>query len=271
MAARSSMAWLIRELRRKVNDEGPAALDGDEYYAGDSVKFTCTYRDLSGTATDPSSPTVTIWDPEGTKKVDGETPTSTGVTGEYEYIYRIPAAGPEGVWRLEFAGAVGEHISQQSREFEVFITKRIWTDDELQKYLDMHRVHVRRELLMKDADETIYWSKLGMFEDDVSLWDSDSASATQIPLSSYAANLVDGAFTFAEGQDDDYYLDGKSYNLHGAIAECMEQLALDPNKAREWRRGGVSYTHYDLMEMAKYHRSLAGARGTTIVRTYRKG
>jgi len=267
MAARSSMAWLIRELRRKVNDEGPAVLDDDEYYAGDSIKVTCTYRDLSGTATDPSSPTVTIWDSEGTKKVDGETPTSTGVTGEYEYIYRIPDTGPEGVWRLEFAGTVGEYISEQSKEFEVFITKRIWTDDELQGYLDTYRVHVRRELLIED--KKVYYSKFGMFEDDVTLWNSDSADASEIPSDSYTANLVDGVFTFAQEQDTDLYLDGRSYNLHGAIAECLEQLAMDPNKSREWSRGGVRYSQYDLMEMAKYHRSLAGARGTMIVRTYR--
>ena len=54
------------------------------------------------------------------------------------------------------------------------------------------------------------------------------------------------------------------------MAECLEQLAMDPDKAREWSRGGVKYTHYDLMEMAKYHRSLAGVRGATIVKTYRK-
>ena len=70
-------------------------------------------------------------------------------------------------------------------------------------------------------------------------------------------------------QDSDHYLDGRSYNLHGAIAECLEQLAMDQNKARQWSRGAVRYNHYDLMEMARHHRSLAGARGTTIVRTYR--
>jgi hypothetical protein len=48
----------------------------------------------------------------------------------------------------------------------------------------------------------------------------------------------------------------------------MEQLAMDQDKAREWSRGGVRYSHYDLMEMAKYHRSLVGTRGTTIVKRY---
>ena len=115
----------------------------------------------------------------------------------------------------------------------------IWTDDQLQNFLDMHRVHVRRELLMKDVDETLYYSKFGMFEDDIALWDSHSGNATEAPVSSYTANLIDGVFTFAEDQDADYYLDGKSYNLHATMAECLEQLAMDPDKAREWSRGGV--------------------------------
>lgn len=145
----------------------------------------------------------------------------------------------------------------------------IWTDDQLQDFLDMHRVHVRREFLMKDVDEKVYYSRFGMFEDDVALWDSDSANATEVPSSNYTANLVDGVFTFTDAQGQSYYLDGKSYNLHGAIAECLEQLAMDQNKARQWSRGAVRYNHYDLMEMARYHKSLAGAKGTTIVRAYR--
>ena len=65
-----------------------------------------------------------------------------------------------------------------------------------------------------------------------------------------------------------YYLDAKSYNIHGAIAECLEQLAMDPLKAKSWNRGSVSFTHYDLLEMAKYHRSQMGIRSTGILRTY---
>jgi hypothetical protein len=145
----------------------------------------------------------------------------------------------------------------------------IWTDNQLQNYLDMHRLYVRREFLIRDVDGTIYLSKHGMLEDDVVLLDSCSANATEIPSSNYTANLVDGAFSFTEEQDNAYYLDAKSYNIHGAIAECMEQLAMDPNKAQAWERGGVKYTHYDYMEMAKYHRNFAELRSKTVVKTYR--
>ena len=134
----------------------------------------------------------------------------------------------------------------------------------------MDRFHARRELLMKDVDQKVYYSKFGMLEDDVTLWDSDSGNAAEVSSSSYAANLVDGVFVFTQDQNNDHYLDGKSYNLHGAIAECLEQLAMDPNKAREWERGSVKYSHYDYMEMAKYHRNLAGPGSTMVVKTYRK-
>ena len=149
------------------------------------------------------------------------------------------------------------------------VDESVWTDDELQSYLDMHRVHVRREFLAKDVDEKVYYSRFGMFEDNFILWDGKFAGATEVSSSSYTANLVDGTFVFSISQNGNYYLDGESYNIHGAIAECLEELAMDPNKSREWSRGGVKYKHYDYMEMARYHRNLAGARAATMVKTYR--
>jgi len=150
----------------------------------------------------------------------------------------------------------------------------IWTDDELQNYLDMHRIHIVREPLAYDLNKQVYYSTFGMLEADVSLWDSKQSNSNEIPNSNYTVNLVDGTFMFSDplswGQGDRYYLDAKSYNIHDAIAECLEQLAMDQNRAKAWGRGSVVYTHYDLMEMAKYHRNLVGSRNTGIVRTYVK-
>jgi len=146
----------------------------------------------------------------------------------------------------------------------------IWTDDELQNYLDMHRVHVVREPLAYDSNEQVYYSIFGMLEADASLWDSRQSNSNEIPNSNYTANLVDGTFRFVNGQGGIYYLDAKSYNIHGAVAECLEQLAMDQNRAKVWSRGSVVYTHYDLMDMARYHRNLIGSRSTAVVRTYNK-
>jgi len=147
----------------------------------------------------------------------------------------------------------------------------IWTDDELQNYLDIHRIHIVREPLTYDPNGQIYYSAFGMLEADASLWDSNLSCASEILSSDYTSNLVDGTFKFANSKIDRYYLDAKSYNIHGIIAECLEQLAMDQNRAKSWSRGSVTYTHYDLMEMARYHRNLAGSKSTSVVRTYVKG
>jgi hypothetical protein len=153
----------------------------------------------------------------------------------------------------------------------------IWTDAQLQDYLDMHRTHLMREKLTKGVDDKIYHSSCGLLEGDPDTWDDDAeiikmwnssgSGATAVTPDTF--NLIDGTFGFTADQDEVYYLDAISYDFHGAIAECLEQLASDPGKAKQWTRGGVSYTHYDLMEMAKYHRSFSGLRVITVRRTYR--
>lgn len=160
----------------------------------------------------------------------------------------------------------------------------VWTDDELQFYLDMHKTRIRRELLQNDVDQKKFFSAFGLLEGTYNLdtdtdaaWDDDSTIIQLLGDSGSAAtsytpdewNLTEAVFIFDEDQNRSMYLDAISYNLEGAIAECMEQLAMDPVKARSWARGGVSYTHYDLNELAKYHRSLTGIRSTKLVKTYR--
>jgi len=160
----------------------------------------------------------------------------------------------------------------------------VWTDNELQKILDRNRVHIRRELLQEDVDEERFFSRFSNLEgtyaysteanaewddnaDIIKIWDSDSGDATAIVPDNW--NLVDGTFTFDSEQDDACYLDAISYNLNGAAAECFEQLAADRTRAHQWARGGASHTVTSFLELAKYFRSLAGLRSTTVVRTYR--
>ncbi len=148
------------------------------------------------------------------------------------------------------------------------IESLVWTDDDLQNYLDMHCIHLIREPLLCDPEYKLYYSNFGMLEADVSLWDSKLAGANEIPNTSYTSNLVEGTFRFANSQSRRYYMDAKSYNIHGAIAECMEQLAMDQNRAKAWNRGSVEFTHYDLMEISRYHRQLCGIQNTKMVRSY---
>lgn len=148
------------------------------------------------------------------------------------------------------------------------VESSIWTDDDLQNYLDMYCIHLIREPLRCDPDHKVYYSDFGMLEADVSLWDSELTGANEIPNTSYIPNLIEGTFRFTNSQSKKYYMDGKSYNIHGAIAECMEQLAMDQNRAKRWNRGSVEFTHYDLLEISRYHRQLSGLQNTRMIRTY---
>ncbi|MBD3181049.1 hypothetical protein GF312_02085 [Candidatus Poribacteria bacterium] len=268
MATRQSMAWLIKHLRGKVHDDNPMALTDGQHYMGDTIRLTCTYTDLSGNADNPYMPEVTVWDTHGSKRMDSAIPIYTGEVGEYHYNYRIPPEGPEGVWRAEFTGTVSGSIRQYPVEFTVIESNRVWSDAELQNILDMHRIHIIRERLNHGADGETYYSRYSMLEDNVKIWDGRHTSSTEISSDKYTVNLIDGAFTLPNTSWEEYYLDAVSYNIHGAVAECMEQLAMDPNKAKSWDRGSVKYTHYDYLEMARHHRGLSGIRSTAIRRTY---
>ncbi len=47
------------------------------------------------------------------------------------------------------------------------------------------------------------------------------------------------------------------HTTHGVISVCMEELAMKPKKARRWENNGISYTHYDYLEMVKHQNSIA--------------
>lgn len=265
MSARASMQWLIRLLRLKVNDERANVLEPNQYYANDSIQLNCDYKGIDGTPVEPEHAEVTIWNPMGTEVLN-DVAIDSGIPGRRCYVYRIPETGPQGVWRAEFTGTIVDQVNAYSIDFEVVISNRIWSDDELQNFLDMHRIHIQRELLIEDPDKKTYRSRYGMFEDDIKIWNDPWGNAVEATPDN--SNLVDGVFTFLTEQPGNYYLDGKSYDIHASIAECMEQLAMNPDKARSWERGSVKYTQYDYMEMAKYHRSLAGTRSVKISRSY---
>ena len=160
----------------------------------------------------------------------------------------------------------------------------VWTDAELQQVADYHRIHIRREFLEYDVDQQSYFSKFGNLEGTyitdqeanavwdndatiIKMWDSNSSSATAITPIYW--NLADGSFGFTSDQDDEYYLDAKSYDLHGAAAELFEELSADSSRAYRWVRGSVSHTAESFLDLAKYHRSLSGPQSLEVRRTYR--
>lgn len=156
-------------------------------------------------------------------------------------------------------------------------TTSTWSDDELQDYLDMHRQYISREELGCDPDDQTYqssytllegdastWSGTGDPTDAINIWDSADEDGTAYTPDDF--NLKSGTFIFDEEQDElTYYLDAYTYDLEAAIAECLEQLAMDQNKAQQWSRGSVSWKPYDLMKMAEYHRGYSGASKARLI------
>lgn len=160
------------------------------------------------------------------------------------------------------------------------VDSAVWDDEEVQVFLDQHRMRIRRSLLTSEPDEMQYHSKYALLEGDadtwsgsgsetdvINIWDSRSSDATDATPDSW--NLVDGTFAFTSDQDDTYYLDAWSYNIYRAIADMMLQLAGDRSKAHVWIRGGVSHTVTDFFTLSKEWRSLGGPKSTVIKKTYR--
>jgi len=273
--ARITMNHIIKHLRLKLNDATPLPLADDEYYFGDTIKLGNTYNDLDDVATDPTSPTVTITDPNGTVVVDDATPTQSA-TGVYFYLFAPTAI--EGYWEVVFGGSVDGEATQWPDRFRVYLTERFtWTDDELQVFLDLHRERINRKKLDVDPDSQVFearhtmlegsvvtWSGTGDPEEKINIWDRSGRDATFKTPTSF--NLTSGTFRFDSEQTlQPYYLDAYSYNVNGAIAEAYEQLASDTARATSWSRGSVSYTYDSFLDMAKRFRATSGPQKGRLV------
>ncbi len=268
MASRAAMGWIIRELRRKVLDVGPEDLDDDVVYPGDSIRLNAEFYNLASTLVTPTTPRVKIWNSEDTVVVTSATTTNTG-TGLERYDYQLATDAFSGVWRAQFEGSVSSLISRQTKEFEVRRTQRIWTNDELEDYLDRHRVFVggneAREKLTFNVGKTRYASQFDTFE-WVTLYSGDTTTGTVTPDSS---NLVAGEFTFTSSQSIEIFLEGHSYNILLAAAECLEELAADPSRPYQWSRGGVTQRSQDPMKLAQSYRNLgSGMQSMQFIKTY---
>lgn len=265
--ARQTMTWLIKELRRKVYDIYPQELDSNSYYMGNVIRLECAFSDFSGNvATVGGSARVDIWDANNVQRVTGALATWAGTTGKYYYDYQTPVSGVEGIWRFQYTATQTGNILRHAQEFVLRRIQRIWSDDELQNYLDRHRVWVEREQLAHSVDMKRYFSSYRNF-DEVTLYLDSYSSYTTVPME---ANLVDGSFVFSTAQAGYLYLSGWSYNIYLAAAECLEELAGDPSRAFSWSRGGVTQQTHKPLELAQYYRQFALANSRSQTRLLNK-
>lgn len=150
-------------------------------------------------------------------------------------------------------------------------TAPTWSDIELQDALDVRRVNVDLDILAQvpsyPAGVLSYLTfehPLSNFEDDAALY-----NATYTALTPATEDLINGRWTFATEPSYPVYLTAKSYDLHAAAADVLEQWAalvkLDFDFS-EGRTGGQfkrEQKHKMLLESAAAHR--AQQRVTTAV------
>jgi len=267
MAVRSTMFDIIKDLRHKVFDYLAEELDDDEHHPGDTAQFTIYFRDYAGTLTDPATSSAQIIDSDNNTRVAAGTLTQTA-TGTYVYYYTVPATAMQGDWKMVAEGDVGGYASINAELFKVRARHYIWTDEELQRVLDRNRKRIVREQMSHNATYLIYMSAFNNLE-EAQIYDSSSDSATLISSSTYTANLDIGEFTFTSAQDlMSYYMDGISYDLYSSACELLRELRVDPSRAKQWSRGSVSHTGYDLTEIIKDYMRQSG-EGISVGRVRR--
>ena len=86
---------------------------------GDSITLTATYTNGLGEPVTPTTPRITILDPLGATEISLATPTATGTTGEYTYVFPVPPDGELGGWTARWTGTVNAVAVQNDETFTV--------------------------------------------------------------------------------------------------------------------------------------------------------
>lgn len=135
----------------------------------------------------------------------------------------------------------------------------IWTDNEIQEWLDAHRLDVTMlpltavwSLVGGVAVALDYYATDGHWADDALLYDSSGAA-----LTAESADLLVGRWTFA-AHTQQVYLTGKSYDPYAAAADALEAMAAQVALAYDFSADGASF-----------HRSQQGEALLRLARQYR--
>jgi hypothetical protein len=148
----------------------------------------------------------------------------------------------------------------------------VWTDEELQEWLDAHRDEVIEEPLayawQTVAGESVvlaYVASCGNWESDAALTDANGDT-----LTADRENLVVGQWTFDEHQQPPVYLTGRSYDVYAAAADALEARAAQFALAYDFTADGASYHRSQqaqaLLALAKQYRRRSRPRVARMVR-----
>jgi len=268
--ARSALTPIIAELRRKVYDFLPDTFEASVHMVGDAVRLAYQFRDMASVAaTLAGTGVLKVYSPQEVLMLSNGAMTVSSAKGKRYYDWQSSNAMSQGIWRAEFYGTVGSVRRYGYQQFEIRKSQYLWTADELQIALDRNRIFTGevRERLSHSPDYKRYWSDAGNYE-WATLYNTDDSTGTS--LTPTTENLVAGEWTFDTAQEKELYVEGHFFNIYGAAAELLEELAADPNRAASWTRGAVSQQGTDLLTLATYYRRMAhGGRTVQQVRIYR--
>ena len=268
--ARSTLNSIIAEVRRKVFDFLPDTFGASVHMVGDAIRLGFQFRDMASVAaTLAGTAVVKVYSPQEITMLSNGVMTVSSATGFRYYDYQSSNAMSQGIWRAEFIGSVGSVRRHGFQQFEIMKSQYIWTPDEIQTVLDRHRIFTgeTREKLSRSVDYKRYWSESQNYE-WANLFNTGDSVGTGVTPDT--ANLVAGEWTFTTAQDGELYVEGHYFNIYGAAAELLEELAADPNRAESWTRGAVSQQGTSALDLATYYRRIAhGGRVVQQVRIYR--
>jgi len=151
-------------------------------------------------------------------------------------------------------------------------TTTVWSDEELQDWLDAHRIEVIRaplqyartvvggQVVIRD-----YATELSNWEGDATLTDADGNT-----LAPETANLVVGRWSFTAHQQPPVHLTGRSYDVYAAAADALEARAAQFALAYDFTADGASYHRSQqaqaLLALAKQYRRRSRPRVARMVR-----
>ena len=111
----------------------------------------------------------------------------------------------------------------------------IWTDNQLQDILDVHKLRVQREylemeltlLVANDYEYRIYHSRQGDFEEGgTAYFNIEGTDGTQRGTADYSADYIHGIVTMTVDQGGSaLYLTGWTYDVYAAAADCWRERA----------------------------------------------
>lgn len=103
---------------------------------------------------------------------------------------------------------------------------QLFTDEQLQGFLDQHRYRLAGEILYDDRLGLEWRSLYPNIEAGAELRDSGN---TLIDSADYVADYASGAFTFTTEPSSNPYLWGYAYDLNAAAADAWTQKAARPS------------------------------------------